>query len=320
MNIESLLGMKFERRQDGKDFPAKPNGALTLRQWLKLGYKPKDESSFEIFKLDYCSAYTYIRKENVVPLSAEEIKIVEEAMPSKEKRAELNEARKQKQLQEKKKSVLCSLVQCFNKEIVCFDVESTGFSPKLGDELLQISVVNKYGEVLVDTYLKPHYKKYWPNAEKVHHITPQMVKDAPYPEQIAKNLQKIFDEADIIIGYNVDFDIRFVEHCMNLSIDKEKVMDPMKIFKADNSKADSYSLEGAVREYCPEIMEKYISGAHDSKTDTIATMSVFMAQVGRGIDLENNSVVVKENIDSTSDLKIDLFENPEGPDEDIEFE
>ena len=91
--------------------------------------------------------------------------------------------------------------------IVSFDTETTGLSSKY-DDILQITIAGQDGSILLSTYVKPQNCTSWPEAEKVHHISPDMVKDAPDANKVAKIVRKIFDHADVITGYNIGFDIK----------------------------------------------------------------------------------------------------------------
>lgn len=97
------------------------------------------------------------------------------------------------------------------KRIIVIDAETTGLFP-YWDEILQLSIIDGDGNTLYNSYLKPRKRKKWPDAQKVNSITPQMVADKPHisDRKIHKQIQSILDSADIIIGYNVDFDISFL--------------------------------------------------------------------------------------------------------------
>lgn len=106
--------------------------------------------------------------------------------------------------------------------IVSFDTETTGLSSKY-DDILQITIAGQDGSILLSTYIKPQNCTDWSEAEKVHHITKDMVKDAPDAMKVAKIVKKIFDNADVITGYNVGFDIKMTAARLGYNfIEKEK--------------------------------------------------------------------------------------------------
>lgn len=94
---------------------------------------------------------------------------------------------------------------------IILDTETTGLKPEI-DELLQVSIIDTYGDVLLDEYIKPDRAQEWPEAMRINGITPEMVADArsirdPY---LHAKIQRILNNADKVIGYNTPFDIAFL--------------------------------------------------------------------------------------------------------------
>lgn len=167
-------------------------------------------------------------------------------------------------------------------KIVCFDTETTGISPEQ-DELLQITIVDENCDILLESYIKPKTRVSWKNAEQVNRISPEDVKNAPTALELAPKIKEIFDNADAIIGYNVMFDVGFVEHDCKIEIDKEKVVDCLALFRQECKKKEielpRHKLGNAVDFYCPEAKPDYLLNAHDASCDAIATMRVYLAQL-----------------------------------------
>lgn len=94
---------------------------------------------------------------------------------------------------------------------IILDTETTGLRPEI-DELLQVSIIDTHGAVLLDEYVKPDRATEWTEAMRINGITPEMVANArsirdPY---LHAKIQHIINSADKIIGYNVMFDIAFL--------------------------------------------------------------------------------------------------------------
>lgn len=168
------------------------------------------------------------------------------------------------------------------KKILCFDTETTGFSPEKGDELLQVAFVsldNGKIQTLFQSLMKPHEKTSWVGAMIKNHISPKMVENSPYPEDIKNQVQEIVDQADVIVGYNVDFDINFLEKCMGIDFSNKIIADPGDYFRQDKPDSPSFNLEACVANYCNlEDLNEYKAGAHKADTDAIATLKAFCVQ------------------------------------------
>ena len=54
---------------------------------------------------------------------------------------------------------------------IVIDTETAGFYSGW-DELLQVSVIDGEGYVLFDRLIKPSRRKKWPDAQRVHGISP----------------------------------------------------------------------------------------------------------------------------------------------------
>ena len=104
-----------------------------------------------------------------------------------------------------------------------------------------------------------------------------MVKDAPYPHEIAPLVRDIFYSADEILGYNVIFDNRVVTNCLGIDMNGLISVDPLKGFRAVKTESGHHKLGDAVEYYCPEELEEYRAGAHDAATDIKATLAVYRA-------------------------------------------
>lgn len=97
-----------------------------------------------------------------------------------------------------------------NKYIV-LDTETTGLNAA-EDELLQVSIIDNEGTVLFDSYIRPTQHTEWAEAERIHHITPEMVADAPTIAEVMPEINDILNRYDKIVGYNLKFDKAFLEN------------------------------------------------------------------------------------------------------------
>lgn len=79
------------------------------------------------------------------------------------------------------------------------------------DEIIQISIIDGLGNVLINELVHPYWKKSWSEAARVNGITPDRVANAPYPHELIPKVKGIFAAADLLIAYNNQFDLNFLE-------------------------------------------------------------------------------------------------------------
>ena len=96
--------------------------------------------------------------------------------------------------------------QVLTTDFVILDMETTGLD--YDDEAVQIGLVSKSAEVLLDTLLC-HEKPSNPKALATHRITWEMTRGAPNFREIAPALFDTIGGRDVL-GYNVTFDLRIL--------------------------------------------------------------------------------------------------------------
>ena len=148
------------------------------------------------------------------------------------------------------------------------------------DEILQLSVVRGDGEVLFSDYVKPEVKKRWPKAQEVNGITPAMVKDKRTMCELFADILPIFQGARLAVGYNLDFDLAFLD-CTGISISADCLeSDVMKEYAPlggqlwPGGKWKWGKLEQCASHY------GYKFEAHDALEDVLATLHCFWAMLG----------------------------------------
>lgn len=92
---------------------------------------------------------------------------------------------------------------------IIFDTETTGVSSQR-DEILTLSVIDGMGRTLWDRAYRPTHTTAWPYAEAVNHISPESVATCPEIREDEGELSELFRSADLVIGYNVSFDLGFL--------------------------------------------------------------------------------------------------------------
>ena len=164
-----------------------------------------------------------------------------------------------------------------NKYIV-LDTETTGLNAA-EDEILQVSIIDNEGAVLFDSYIRPTQHTEWAEAERVNHITPEMVANSPTIEEVMPEINDILKRYDKIVGYNVRFDADFLKHNGAKFLNAEYA-DAMKMFAPIygewNDQRGSYKwqkLTIAADYYGYDWSEH--KEAHNSLGDCYATLHVY---------------------------------------------
>ena len=165
------------------------------------------------------------------------------------------------------------------KPLAFFDIESTGTSV-VKDRIVEISVLRALmnGETQIKTWRINPGMPIPPESSVFHGIYDEDVKDKPLFKEVAHDIFRFFDGADLG-GFNVlRLDIPLlVEEFLRVDLDfnlaSRKLIDAQKIFHL----MEPRSLPAAYRFYC----QKELENAHSAEADTVATFEVLCAQVER---------------------------------------
>lgn len=149
---------------------------------------------------------------------------------------------------------------------IVIDTETTGLHPET-DEILQLAIIDGAGNVLHNRLYRPSTVERWPEAQRIHGITPATVADRGRIEDDRALIQSILDRAQQVCVYNADFDLAFLGE-LRLRLDTSKVTDTMRTYGRRYHRTDYYKLEKAARE-CG-----YRYHAHDTLADCHATLAV----------------------------------------------
>ena len=181
--------------------------------------------------------------------------------------------------------------------ILFFDIESTGLNVAT-DRIVEICAVKIHpnGDQEIKTRRINPTIPISPEAQAVHGISDEDVKDCPTFKQIAKSLAQWMSGCDIA-GYNsTKFDIPLLaEEFLRAEVPdfdfrKRKLIDVQTIFH----KMEQRTLSAAYKFYC----QKDLENAHSAAADTIATYEVLKAQLDRyqGVDYKDRSGHVSQPV------------------------
>lgn len=158
---------------------------------------------------------------------------------------------------------------------VIFDTETTGTNARY-DDILQLSIIDEDGNTLFNDYFHPVHRQSWPDAQRVNHISPEMVADKPTFEERKAEIQKIFNQADELIAYNAQFDMGFLRAAGIRFRRDVPVSDPMldfaEIYGDWNEYYGNYRWQ---RLTTAAAYYGYEYDAHDALEDVRATLFVY---------------------------------------------
>ena len=154
--------------------------------------------------------------------------------------------------------------------ILVFDTETTGTRPT--DEILQITILDGYGTTLFDSFIRPKRNKHWKEAEAVNNISYQMVEDKPFFADVKAEIQGLFNNALLVVGYNVNFDINFVK--AEGIVVSGQIFDVMTAFASYRANVDKSVYRKCKLVECAEYFGHSYS-PHDSAEDAKVTLACF---------------------------------------------
>ena len=158
---------------------------------------------------------------------------------------------------------------------IVIDTETTGLA-WYDDEILQLSIIDDSGNILINELFKPLNHTSWYEAQSVNGISPEMVADKPTIQEKIIDIQEIISSASIIIGYNTEFDINFLTSTGIFVSKVTKYVDVMCEYATVYGK---YSEKYGCNKWCKLIEAAehygYKFKAHDSLEDCKATLHVY---------------------------------------------
>lgn len=166
-------------------------------------------------------------------------------------------------------------MQAKETEYIIFDVETTGLSPKDGDRIIELAAVRVRNTQVAEEFqflINPG-RDIPEQAQKINHITPEMVRDAPSSADVLPKFVEFIGGA-CLCGQNVKFDLDFV--CHELSLAGQKIreetpaVDTIKMARRFMPHLASFRLANLARAFGVKV-----DLTHRALADVLLTAEVF---------------------------------------------
>lgn len=169
------------------------------------------------------------------------------------------------------KRVFCpAVMDCGSIRVL--DTETTGLDP-YSDEIVQIAILDGTGVVLLDSLVRPCFNTSWPEAQAIHGISPDDVRDAPTMAELHDDIVAALEGAEVIAGYNhIAFDIPFLRNA-GIEIPECSFCDVMLDDTDLRAMKDGFGSDFYKWSTLKECADRYgiAFQAHDARSDAEAT-------------------------------------------------
>lgn len=188
----------------------------------------------------------------------------------------------------------------------CFDTETTGLCKF--DSVLQLTLIDNEKNC-IDEYFNTrptiyHKKdgttsirraKSWNKSQEVHHITPEMVKDKLSFYERRNEFKTIFKKYQILIGYNVKFDVNAVHNGIYHHPEwYSGIIDVLKLWKSYKEKNNITTENNKLTTVAKYLGYDFEARAHNSKEDVLATIYVLAELCKRDDEILFECMTVKK--------------------------
>ena len=171
-----------------------------------------------------------------------------------------------------------------SSRIIVFDCETTGID-FAKDQVIELCVQHglDHGANSQVWRIKPAVPIH-PAAQQVHGITAEELADCPPFEAYADEIAAVFVQAEVIVGYNLSFDIDMLQAEYArigrppLDLSHKKIVDPFRLWQ----QCEPRSLQHAHRRF---VGDEFAS-AHSASADVAATGRVLVGML-RQFELED---------------------------------
>ncbi len=158
---------------------------------------------------------------------------------------------------QKAKAAIIHLLE--REDVLILDTETNGTGH--GTEVIEVSVINTKGDILLDTLVKPKVSIMNPWAQNVHGISLNMLKSAPSWNSVLPELSALADRRTLL-AWNAPFDAHMLEqtsHIWDLHHPKWFFVCAMRLYAKKRSIKNRGLHKAVVDEGLEQLFESYDS-------------------------------------------------------------
>ena len=152
------------------------------------------------------------------------------------------------------------------REIV-LDTETTGLDHRKGDRIIEIGCIELLNRIPTNNtfhqYIHPEDRDVHPDAQAVHGISMEMLRDKPKFSEIAADFIKFVGDAPLVI-HNATFDIGFInaelQRLRQPAIAMDRVVDTLALARRKHPGAQA-SLDALCKRYAIDNSKRTVHGA-----------------------------------------------------------
>lgn len=158
----------------------------------------------------------------------------------------------------------------FKNDYTFFDLETTGIYPLAGDRIIEMAMIKvSNGKILDKLHILLNPEKEIPEeAQNIHKITNEMLRDKPvFSLNIANKLLSFIGNS-ILVAHNASFDIGFLsKEFAKLGIIYEEwdALDTLKMSRSAFPYEKRHNLESMIKMYGIEISDKFHRASYDTE-------------------------------------------------------
>lgn len=172
--------------------------------------------------------------------------------------------------------VPCSVETDLGPRIVVFDCETTG-TDRAVDQIIELCIQRGLDSNDTSTWRIKPAAPIHPGAQAVHGITTEDLAECPTFAELADAIEREFANADVIVGYNIAFDIEMLQAEYQrigraaLDLANKQIVDAFRLWQ----QCEPRSLQHAHQRFVGNPFES----AHSASADVAATARVLVGML-----------------------------------------